>query len=67
MIDGDSKLICGVDHYPKIRDGDFLAGVEILAPMVGRSTIRQGEQNVPGLPLLTLHDKAARLTLRITQ
>lgn len=47
VIDGDSKLSRGVDHYPKIGDGVFLAGAEILAQMIVRSTTRQGEQNVP--------------------
>jgi uncharacterized protein len=47
VIDGDSKLTRGVDHYPKIGDGVFLAGAEILAQMIGRSTTRQGEKNVP--------------------
>lgn len=47
VIDGDSKLSRGVNHYPKIGDGVFLAGAEILAQMIGRSATREGEKNVP--------------------
>jgi len=47
VIDGDSKLSRGVNHYPKIGDGVFLAGAEILAQMIGKSATREGEKNVP--------------------
>lgn len=47
VINGDRQLTRGVNHYPKIGDGVFLAGAEILAQMIGRTTTREGEHNVP--------------------
>lgn len=47
VIDGDSKLSRGVNIYPKIGDGVFLASAEILARMIGKSATTAGEINIP--------------------
>lgn len=47
VTDGDTKLNRGVNTYPKIGDGVFLASAEILAQMIGRSATTAGEINLP--------------------
>lgn len=46
VTDSDSKLIRGVNIYPKIGDGVYLAGAEILGQMIGRSATKAGEINL---------------------
>lgn len=46
LTDGDTQLSRGVNTYPKIGDGVFLAGAEILAGMIGKSTTRADEINL---------------------
>ncbi|TXH35684.1 MAG: ATP-binding protein [Rhodospirillaceae bacterium] len=47
VVDSDAKLTRGVNAYPKIGDGVFLAGAEILAQMIGNSSTRASEINIP--------------------
>lgn len=47
VIDGDAKLSRGVNTYPKIGDGVFLASAEILANMIGNSATKASEINIP--------------------
>jgi uncharacterized protein len=47
IIDGEAKLSRGVNTYPKIGDGVFLASAEILAQLIGNSATKKGEINVP--------------------
>lgn len=47
VTDGDAKLSRGVNTYPKIGDGVFLASAEILAQMIGKSATKAGEINIP--------------------
>lgn len=46
LTDGDTQLFRGVNSYPKIGDGVFLAGVEVLAGMIGKSTTQIDEINL---------------------
>lgn len=46
LTDGDAQLLRGVNAYPKVGDGVFLAGAEILADMIGKSTTRADEINL---------------------
>lgn len=46
VTDGDSKLTRGVNIYPKIGDGVYLASAEILGQMIGRSATKAGEINI---------------------
>lgn len=46
MIDGDAKLARGVNTYPKIGDGVFLASADILAQMIGNSATKDEEINL---------------------
>lgn len=47
VTDGDTKLARGVNAYPKIGDGVFLASADILAQMIGKSATKSGEINIP--------------------
>ncbi|WP_162531419.1 hypothetical protein [Brucella rhizosphaerae] len=47
VTDGDTKLARGINTYPKIGDGVFLASADILAQMIGKSATKAGEINVP--------------------
>lgn len=47
VIDGDTKLARGVNTYPKIGDGVFLASAEVLAKMIGKSANTGDEINIP--------------------
>ena len=47
IIDDDAKLTRGVNHYPKIGDGVYLAGAQILAQLIGKSATKSGETNLP--------------------
>jgi hypothetical protein len=47
VVDGDAKLLRGVNAYPKIGDGVFLASADTLAQMIGMSTTKAGEINIP--------------------
>ncbi|PDS71154.1 ATP-binding protein [Rhizobium phaseoli] len=47
VTDGDTKLARGVNAYPKIGDGVFLASADTLAQMIGKSATRVGEINIP--------------------
>lgn len=47
IVDGEAKLSRGVNAYPKIGDGVFLASAEILAQLIGNSATKEGEINVP--------------------
>ena len=46
VTDSDSKLTRGVNIYPKIGDGVYLAGAEILGQMIGKSATKAGEINL---------------------
>jgi len=46
VIDGDAKLTRGVNTYPKIGDGVFLASADILAQMIGNSATKDEEINL---------------------
>lgn len=46
VVDGDAKLSRGVNIYPKIGDGVFLASAEILAQMIGKSATKPNEINI---------------------
>lgn len=46
VIDGDAKLARGVNTYPKIGDGVFLASADILALMIGNSATKDDEINL---------------------
>jgi len=46
VIDGDAKLARGVNTYPKIGDGVFLASADILAQMIGNSATKDEEINL---------------------
>lgn len=45
LTNGDTQLSRGVNSYPKIGDGVFLAGAEILANLIGKSTSRAQDIN----------------------
>lgn len=47
VVDSDTKLSRGVNTYPKIGDGVFLASAEILANMIGNSATKASEINIP--------------------
>lgn len=47
VVDGDAKLSRGVNTYPKIGDGVFLASAQILAQMIGKSATKADEINIP--------------------
>lgn len=46
LTDGDTQLARGVNSYPKIGDGVFLAGAEVLALIIGKSATRPNEINL---------------------
>lgn len=46
LTDGDTQLARGVNSYPKIGDGVFLASAEILALMIGKSATRATDINL---------------------
>ncbi|MHB0823045.1 ATP-binding protein [Novacetimonas hansenii] len=43
LTDGDTQLARGINSYPKIGDGVFLAGAEVLALIIGKSATRPNE------------------------
>lgn len=47
IADGNGKLSRGVDSYPRIGDGVFLASAEILAKLIGSSATKDVEINLP--------------------
>lgn len=47
IADGEARLTRGVDAYPRIGDGVFLATAEILAQLIGNSTTKDDEINIP--------------------
>lgn len=46
FMDGHTQLSRGVNSYPKIGDGVFLAGPEILARIIGKSTTGHSKINL---------------------
>jgi hypothetical protein len=46
IVEGEARLSRGVDTYPKIGDGIFLASANILAQLVGNSATTSGEINL---------------------
>ncbi len=46
IVDGEAKLTRGVNAYPRIGDGIFLASADILAQLIGNSATKDGEINL---------------------
>lgn len=47
VVDGDTKLARGINSYPRIGDGVFLASAEVLAHLIGTSVTKDDEINLP--------------------
>ncbi len=47
VVEGDTNLVRGVNNYPKIGDGVFLASADILAQMIGKSITKANDINIP--------------------
>lgn len=47
VTDGDTKLARGINSYPRIGDGVFLASAEVLAHLIGTSVTKDDEINLP--------------------
>lgn len=47
VVESDSSLSRGVNTYPKIGDGVFLASAEVLAAMIGNSSTKAGDIEIP--------------------